>query len=195
MDKRGTSIQYQVSNVYLFNMVYGKWNEFADKLNKGPQAMKEMLFDAWNEVKENLLKNEEIEVLDKDREITKDDFEITMNKTKKGITIFYIIFPDTDSPAASKCVAIALTPQMPRYFTMEYSTALSDLVRMMGEDAVIEMIGKDVYDNRKERKEFIMGEFVLTQEGVKHINLGEIPNGTIANFGYHVHLNVDGKAE
>ena len=40
-----------------------------------------------------------------------------------------------------------------------------------------------------------MGEFVLTQEGVKHINLGEIPNGTIANFGHHVHLNVDGKAE
>ena len=118
MEKMGTSIQYQLSNVYLFNMVYGKWNEFSEKLNKGPQAMKEMLFDAWNEVKENLLKNEELEVWDKDREITKDDFEITMNKTEKGIIIFYIIFPDTDSPAASKCVALALTPQMPRYFTM-----------------------------------------------------------------------------
>ena len=85
--------------------------------------------------------------------------------------------------------------QVPRYFTMEYSTALNDLVKVMGEDAVIEMLGKDVYESRKGRKEFVLGEFVLTQEGVKHVNLGEIPNGTIANFGYHVHLNVDEKTE
>ena len=76
--------------------------------------------------------------------------------------IFYINFPYTEASAASVCVAIAMTPNMPRYFTMEYSNTMADMVARLGEEQVIEMYGRDVYEERKGNAEYMLGEFILT---------------------------------
>lgn len=57
-----------------------------------------------------------------DKEVTIKDFDITFNKTKNNTKVFFITFPDYEFyDSASKYVAIALTKDKPRYFTLEYS--------------------------------------------------------------------------
>lgn len=189
--KKGTSIQYQLSNVYLFNFIYGQWGEFMKIFHEGPEAMKEFLFNKWNELKEKLTSKEDFEIWDKEKLVKKDDFEMALRKTSKGINVFYINFPYTEAAAASVCVAIVMTPNMPRYFTMEYSNTMADLVEQLGEDRVIEMYGRDVYEERKNKAEYVLGEFVLTNEGRIHKNRGYIPNKTVSNFVQRVEEIVD----
>ena len=76
----------------------------------------------WNTLKNDLKNNEKLIVKDIDKKVNISDFNVTYNKTKKGTSIFFITFPDYEyRDAASKYVALALTPDKPRYYTLEYS--------------------------------------------------------------------------
>jgi len=188
---KGTSIQYQLSNVEMFNFVYGTWDDFMKVLDSGKEAVKEMMFNKWSELKEELVARDDLEIWDKDKVVTKEDFDIFLHKSNKGINVFYIVFPETKAPAASICIAIAMTYKMPRYFTMEYSDLISDYIDMYGEEKVIEMFGREVYETKKNNPDYVLGEFVLTKEGRKHKNLGQIPDKTIANFAKLVEEVID----
>ena len=48
-NKITTSIQYQLSNGKLFQEVFGNWRKFNEELKKGPENMRQWLFDKWNE--------------------------------------------------------------------------------------------------------------------------------------------------
>lgn len=120
-----TSIQYQLSNNVLFDQVYKNWNNFYEKLLKGPEEMKQFLFDLWNKLKVDFKNNNEIIVRDIDKDVNLNDFNVIFSKTKNGTAVFFITFPDYEyQDAASKYVALALTPDMPRYFTLEYSKSV-----------------------------------------------------------------------
>lgn len=124
--KMTTSIQYQVTNFRLFREVFTNWKNFNSILNEGPEKMKAFLFTLWNEEKDKLKNrledNKNLKVRDMDKVVSIDDFNITYNETSSKIPIFFVTFPDYDgTDAASKYVAVALAPMMPRYFTLEYS--------------------------------------------------------------------------
>lgn len=55
-NKISTSIQYQLTNVKLFNEVFYNWEVFNEQLNKGPEQMKRYLLEEWNHLKEGLKK-------------------------------------------------------------------------------------------------------------------------------------------
>ena len=69
-----------------------------------------MLLNEWNRIKENLSKKDNIYLNDLNKNVTVDDFDITIKTIDKNIKVYFITFPDylyTDS--ASKYVAFAVT--------------------------------------------------------------------------------------
>ena len=166
-NKISTSIQYQMSNIVLFNEVYGNWINFNDRIKKGPEEMKQYLLEMWNKIKLSLKDRNDIIVKDKEKEVNINDFNVTYNRTKNGTSIFFLTLPDYEyQDAASKYVAVALTPMIPRFFTLEYSKSVVD--------------GNTCW---------YVGEFVIDNNQKKHCNFGKSDNMRLSWFaGYIVGL-------
>ena len=148
--KISTSIQYQLSNVEMYYDVFAKWDSFNVILEKGPNEMRKYLFEKWNALRANLRNNNDLIVKDIDKEVTVSDFDIILDRTKKGTVVFFITFPNYDYfDAASKYVALVLASRMPRYFTLEYS-----------EDAL------------NHTPCWVVGEFILKRTNKTHVNYG-----------------------
>jgi len=165
-NKITTSIQYQLSNGKLFQEIFGNWRKFNEELKKGPENMRQWLFDKWYEVKEELKDRPDLILRDLDRKVTKEEFGISFAQTKKGTNVFFFIFPDYEyTDAASKYVALALTPRKPRYITLEYTKRYGTT-----------------------EKQFVMGEFVFNEEINKkmHKNYGNVDNDRIGYFARSV---------
>ena len=161
-NKISTSIQYQITNVKLFDEIFANWRSFNEKLQAGPSIMRKWLCDEWNNIKEILKQRDDLIVKDIGKEVTANDFDITYNKSDSGVSIFFFTFPEYEyNDAASKYVALALTPAMPRYFTLEYSESFLT----------------------KERQ-FVFGEFKVDENTrtKKHINYGVVDNDRISFF-------------
>lgn len=151
-----------MSHIILRNEIYNNWGNFNNHLNAGLGDMKKYLCDLWNGITEKNIA-EGFVLSDKNRIVTEDDFNVTMNKAG-NIKIFYLILPEPDSiQAQAKCVALALTPKLPRYFTMEI---------------------EEHYFNKTSY--YLFGEWIIENGNFVHRNYGKIPNGTIDNFSYHV---------
>ena len=174
-NKITTSIQYQLSNGKLFQEVFGNWRKFNEELKKGPENMRQWLFDKWNEVKEELQPNPNIVLKDFEREVTKEDFDISFQQTKQGTNIFFFVFPDYDgTDAASKYVALVLAPKMPRYFALEYSQSFVT-----------------------KKKQYVIGEFVIDQKTHQkaHLNYGSIDNDRLSYFAGYLLEMIEGEEE
>jgi hypothetical protein len=153
-----TSRAYIASHILLRHEVYSNWKNFYENVNKGPENMKVFLADLWNNINEKNVKKG-MEIIDKDRSVTKDDFDISANKLQNMQT-FYFIFPDSDfEMAQAKCVALVFAPQMPRYFTMELSKI-----------------------NENNEREYIIGEWTIENNSYTHVNYGSLEKNTIEFF-------------
>jgi len=163
--KISTSIQYQLTNVKMLKEVFEDWKKFNNLLMQGPNVVKEHLLQEWNELKEQLKNNEKILLKDLDKNVTVNDFNVTFNKTKNGTSVFFFTFPDYEyRDATSKYVALALTKNMPRYFTLEYSEKI---------------ITKELC--------WVVGEFVPNLDGkIKHNNYGETDNDRMTWFAGYI---------
>lgn len=172
-NKITTSIQYQLSNGKLFQEVFGNWRKFNEELKKGPENMREWLLAKWKEVREELQAKPEIILKDKEREVTKEDFNISFQQTKQGTNIFFFLFPDYDgTDAASKYVALVLAPKIPRYITLEYSQNFVT-----------------------KQKQYVIGEFVLDEKTHQktHLNYGSVDNDRISYFAGYVLGMIEGE--
>ena len=159
-----TSIQYQLTNVWLFDNIYRDWDNFKKHLNEGTEHMKEYLLNQWNEVKSRMITNENIIITDLDTEVTKDSFKATFNKTANNTLLFFFTFPtNTGIEGACKYIALAITPKMPRYYTLEFGTSMD------GTPA------------------FFLGEWVINAESRKEQrNFGKAPNDNIGGFAGYI---------
>ena len=73
--KISTSIQYQLTNVKMFDDVFLDWKNFNIILDHGPEAMKKYLLQEWNKLKEQLAHDERLIIKDLNKNVTIDDFE------------------------------------------------------------------------------------------------------------------------
>lgn len=164
-EKISTSIQYQLTNVKMFKEVFGNWENFNNFLTQGPNIVKMYLLQEWNELKEQLKNNEKLLLKDLDKIVTVNDFDVTFNKTKNGTSVFFFTFPDYEyRDAASKYVALVLTKNMPRYFTLEYSEKI---------------ITKELC--------WVVGEFFINSDGkIQHNNYGAVDNDRISWFAGYI---------
>ena len=168
-----TSIQYNISNIAIFNEVFGNWPNFNKLLAKGPDSVKQFLYEDWAYIKKTLTDNPELEVVDADKEVTVDDFDVTFNKTKNGTPVFFITFPDHKfNDASSKYVALALTKTKPRYFTLEYS-----------------------YNHFDNKECWVIGEFYLEGKNKTHKNYGPVDNMRLSWFAGYILGMLEGEGE
>lgn len=186
MDKKhSTSIQYQLTNRVLFDNIFLHWDEFNNSLVKGPVYMKTYFVDEWNKLKDFLItKNiEDVEIKDIDRVVSEDDFDAQLVTTKKNFPVFFFSFPDYEDyidydsnfiDPVSKYVALALTDNLPRYFTLEYSKDY-----MSGE------------------ARYVIGEFYIDGNELAHRNFGSIENKSLEDFAVLVcqYLDSEGNNE
>ena len=168
MDKQiSTSVQYQFTNVYFFDAVFRGWGNFNRNLTKGDKYMRETLCLEWDRLKEDLEKNPQLLLKDKDKVVTPNDFNVTINYTNEGKIIFFFTFPDYEyNDAASKYVALALLEDMPRFFTLEYSE-----------------------DHMTHQIKYVVGEFVIKDGKKQHKNYGFVDNDRLPYFAGFV-LNI-----
>lgn len=163
-NKIKTSIQYQISHVKLFDEVFRNGQNFGAELQKGPAVMKEYLLNMWNNLKIELKDNDKFEFNDIDKEVTINEFNITFNKTKNGTSIFFITLPDYEyKDAAAKYIALALTNNGPRYFTLEYSEHVMDHTPC-----------------------WVVGEWVINDGKKVHLNRGSVDNMRLSYFAGRV---------
>lgn len=163
MNKIETSIAYQFSNCYMRNMVFYRFSYFYKNLKEGPVKMKNFLVDRWYELVDGLRDNNNIIVSDIEKVVLPSEFDITVNKTRDNSIVYFIKMPNSNIyKAESICVAVALTKDKPRYFTLE--------------------LGRNVNGD----KNYFMGEFVLIDDNFKHVNYGILVDNSISNFAYQV---------
>lgn len=182
--KKETSIAYYISHIWLRGEVFNNWAEFNSDLSKGPKVMQEKLVNAWNNIRDKLVANEQVIVKDRDRIVTPKDFKISFGKTESGCSIFYISFPDSEVyRAEAKCVAIAFTPKMPKYFTMEY--AYNEVMIKFITEQKQEQVPETMLDKNK----FIVGEWYINFEtkAFEHRNYGEVVGEGFIGFIYKIH--------
>lgn len=120
--KRKTSIHYFLAHMEIRNLVFEDWTKFNQLLSQGPEVLKEYFCDLWEKQKNKFLDRYDLEVLDLDREIKKEDFGISYSVLDKELKCFNFIMPKplTDYGQAV-CISVVLTSRIPRYFTLEYS--------------------------------------------------------------------------
>lgn len=159
--KRKISIHYFLAHMEIRNLVFEEWPKFNELLSKGPEALKEYFCFLWNKQKEKYKHRYDLEVVDIDRDIKDEDFEISYSVLHNELKAFNFSMPKplTDSGQAV-CISVVLTSRMPRYFLLEYSK------------------------NYDEEKDYVVGEWQIDFENsdYKHQNYGSINECDIGGF-------------
>ena len=156
-----TTKGYYLTHVLLRNIIFYDFKNFNENLSKGPEFMKKYLSQLWNSIDEKNFK-EGVIIRDKDRTITENDFDITVNQIN-STKIFYLIFPDPiNDSVQAKTVAICLCKDFPRYITMEGWT-------------------KDELS-----QQYTLGEWEICKGEFKHCNYGNVSRNTVESFATSV---------
>lgn len=183
--KSSTSIQYQITNKVLFDNIFLNWNKFDEALSKGPDYMRNYLVNEWNRYRDFLLSKDDlmnqIDIKDMDRVVSEEDFDVQGVMTKSNVFVFFFSFPDYEEyvdyesgfvDPVSKYVALAMTDDLPRYFTFEYS-----------------------YDAMTNEPRFVIGEFYVDGNELAHRNYGSIEEKSLEQFAALVCQYIDSEKD
>lgn len=165
-ERKKTSILYHIGNYKLEYDVVHDYGKMCGIFNNGVESVKDYLIGVWNETREKLMHEQNLNVLDLERVVSKEDFGVTFNVSEKKEPIFFISFPDyNNNIAESSCVAFAITERGPRFFTMEHQLDISG-----------------------NSEEFVFGEFEFDYLSNKfsHTNYGQLSRRTVTNFATRV---------
>ena len=159
--KRKISIHYFLAHMEIRNLVFEEWSKFNELLSKGPEDLKEYFCFLWNKQKEKYKERYNLEVVDIDKDIKNEDFEISYSVLDNELKAFNFAMPKllTESGQAV-CISVVLTLRMPRYFLLEYSK------------------------NTNKEKDYVVGEWQIDFENsdYKHKNYGTIDEPSIGRF-------------
>lgn len=120
------SIHYIMAHEKIRNLIFEEWEKTNLLLNEGPETLKQYFCKLWNEVKLELEYTDDIDIIDLDREIKPDDFNISYSILDNGMKAFNFITPKplTDYGQAI-CLTLVLTKRIPRLFTLELGRKVS----------------------------------------------------------------------
>ena len=74
--KRRTSIHYFMAHMKIRNLVFEDWPKFNQLLNEGPEALKQYFCELWSKVKEEFKDRDDLELIDMDKKVSMEEFEI-----------------------------------------------------------------------------------------------------------------------
>ena len=159
--KRRTSIHYFIAHMEIRNLIFEKWIKFNQLLNQGPQALQEYFCDLWNKSRESFKNREDLEIIDMDKIVSPNDFEISYSLLNNNIKVFTFVMPKLSTDYAhAVCVSVVLSSKIPRYFTYESS------------------------ENIDKENCYVIGEWQIDFENndYKHKNYGSIDEQSIGKF-------------
>lgn len=122
-----SSVHYIVAHEKIRDLIFEDWEKTNLLLNEGPETLKQYFCKLWNEVKLELEYTDEIDIIDLDREIKPEDFNISYSILDNEMKAFNFIMPKpvTDYGQAV-CLTLVLTKRMPRLFTLELGRKISE---------------------------------------------------------------------
>lgn len=120
MEKRKVSIHYYLVHNKIRNFIFEECEKVNDLLLKGPEEIKKYFCFLWNEIKSELNKNKDLEIIDNDKEIKPDDFGISYSILNSNTKVFNFIMPKPVTEInQAECISLVLTSKIPRVFTLE----------------------------------------------------------------------------
>lgn len=115
-----SSINYFVAHEKIRNLIFEEWEKTNILLQKGPEILKQYFCKLWNEVKMECLYIDDVDVIDLDKEIKPEDFDISYSILNDGIKAFNFIMPKPIIQCGQvACVTLLITKRIPRVFTLE----------------------------------------------------------------------------
>jgi len=124
--KPKTSLLYRVSNKHFEDQAIFMFANVVGAFKKGPQSACAFLADIWQSARKMMEEQRSmVDIIDFDKEIKPEDFDVTFNQIPNVADIYFIHFPVADNngleyDGACRCLAFALTKDCPRFLTMEY---------------------------------------------------------------------------
>ncbi len=168
-----TSIHYLFAHRKLRDLVFENWTKMDELLMGGPEVIQKYFYSMWNDLKNELSKREDVEIIDKEIEINLTDFQISYSMLSNNIKAFNFTMPAplTDYSQA-KYVTLVLTEKIPRYFTLELCENSS------------KHFASKLPENCNTDDYYIIGEWQIDFENndYKHINYGRAFSSNIGEF-------------
>lgn len=132
--KRKVSIHYFLAHMDIRNLVFEDYDKFNQLLNDGPDALKEYFYLLWNNKRKDFQDRYDLDVIDYDKEISKDDFGISYSILDNGQKVFNFLMPKplTDYGQAIY-ISIVITSRIPRFFTLEFTNKNGTSAYLVGE--------------------------------------------------------------
>lgn len=156
-----TSIHYIMTHEKIRNLIFEEWEKINLLLEQGPDVIKEYFCKLWNETKQELEYEDDIDVIDIDRKIKPSDFEVSYSILGNGIKTFNFIMPKPLIESGQVvCLSLVMTKNIPRLFTLELEKSKN------GEDYLIGEWKIDFESNDYLQKKYgtidkpIIGEFL-----------------------------------
>ena len=155
-----SSIHYIMAHEKIRNLIFEEWERTNLLLNQGPDVLKQYFCKLWNETKQELEYVDDIDIIDLDKKIKTEDFNVTYSILGDGIKTFNFIMPKplTDYGQALY-ISVVLTSRIPRFFTLELVKGLN------GNDSY--MIGEWYIDFENDNYEY------KNYETIDKPNIGE----------------------
>ncbi len=157
-----SSIHYIMSHEKIRNLVYEEWEKMCLLINQGSDVIKEYFCKLWNETKQELEYEDDIDIIDLDRQIKPSDFEISYSVLDNGMQSFNFIMPIpvTDN-GQTVCLTLVITNGMPRLFTLELSVNKEqEKFYSIGEWQIDFKNNDYIYRHYESINQPIIGEFV-----------------------------------
>lgn len=159
--EKTTRIHYIIAHEKIRNLIFEDWKKTNLLLNKGPEVLKQYFSKLWNEVKIGLEYTDDIDIIDLNREIKPEDFNISYSILYNEMKAFNFIMPTplTDYGQASY-LTLVINKRIPRLFTLELGK------RIDGDDC------------------YFIGEWQINFENNSyiHLNYGTIESSNIGEF-------------
>ncbi len=115
-----SSIHYIMSHEKIKKFIFEEWEKMNLLISRGPDAIKEYFCKLWNETKQEVNFFDDIDIIDLDKEIKPDDFNISYSILDNGMKTFNFIMPKPLTESGQVvCLTLVMTKNIPRLFTLE----------------------------------------------------------------------------
>lgn len=120
MGKRKVSIHYFLVHNKIRNFIFEECEKVNELLLKGPEEIKKYFCFLWNEMKDELSRNEGLEIIDNNKQIKAGDFGVSYSILNNNMKVFNFIMPKPVTEInQAECISLVLTNKIPRVFTLE----------------------------------------------------------------------------
>ncbi len=118
--KEKSSIHYIVAHEKIRDLVFYEWEKMILLLNQGPNSLKHYFCKLWNETRQEVEYEDDIDIIDIDRQIKPDDFNISYSILDNEIKVFNFIMPKPVTCYGQVVyLSLVITNGIPKFFTLE----------------------------------------------------------------------------